>query len=240
MNIVCVKWGDKFNYEHVNRLYKMVCKRFHKDFTFICYTDNPNGIDSNIVTEPLPDYDLEVWWWKLTLFKFTAEDTTIFFDLDVVIQNNITHLIDYCEEGKLCTIKAYWKPHRIDMKPEAPKFDMNLNSSVMIWKGDLTEIWNTFIEDPEKYVFRYAGIDSFLYFHHFEKLLWLPRGEVYSRLYGYDESNYQIAGMHAVKKYYYKKDFNICIFNGWRRKILYKQDEYLLDDDGYEGFEQYY
>jgi len=241
MKIVCLKWGDKFSHEHVNRLYKMVCKRFKEDFTFICHTENPDNIDPNIKIVPLDlSHNLEVWWWKLTLFQYAAKETTIFFDLDVVIQNDITHLIDYCEEGKLCTIKAYWKPHRIDMKPEAPKFDMNLNSSVMIWKGDLTEIWNTFIEDPEKYIFRYAGIDSFLYFHHFEKLSWLPRGEVYSRVYGYDENNYQIAGKYAVKKYYYKEDFNICIFNGWRRKLLKNQNEYLLDDDGYKGLEQYY
>jgi len=218
----------------------MVCKRFHKDFTFICYTDNPDGIDSNVVTIPLPDYQLETWWWKLTLFQYAIKETTIFFDLDVVLQNDITHLVDYSESGKLCTIKAYWKPHRIDMEPKPPGFDMNLNSSVMIWKGDLTKIWDTFIEDPEKYMFTYKGIDSFLYFHHFEKLNWLPKGEVYSRLYGYDENNYQRAGKEEVKKYFYKEDYNICIFNGWRRKTETGNSNYLLDDDGYQGFEKYY
>jgi hypothetical protein len=238
MNIVCLKWGDKFSHEHVNRLYRMVCKNFHGDFNFICHTENANGIDRNIIIQPLPDYGLEKWWWKLTLFQYPTKVPSLFLDLDVVIQKNITHLKDYCEPNKICTIKAYWKPHRIDMEPIAPEFDMNLNSSIMIWKGDLRVVWETFMQDPEYYVFKYNGIDSFLYFHHFEKLNWLRPGEVYSRLYGYDENNYNIAG-NDISKRYYKEDFNICIFNGWRRKKS-RTGKWLLDDDGYNGFEQYY
>ena len=145
----------------------MVCKNLDGDFNFICYTENANGIDRNVIVQSLPAYDLEKWWWKLILFQYPTKARTLFLDLDVVIQNNITHLKDYCVQNKICTIKAYWKPHRIDMKPIAPNFDMNLNSSVMIWQGDLTNIWKTFIQDPEHYIFKYSGIDSFLYFHHF-------------------------------------------------------------------------
>tara|TARA_B110000211_G_scaffold9108_1_gene9692 strand:- start:160 stop:891 length:732 start_codon:yes stop_codon:yes gene_type:complete len=243
MNIVCLKWGDKFDHTHVNRLYKMVCKNFKQEFTFICYTENSDGIDPNIKIVPLNlNHDLEVWWWKLTLFETQTNDVTIFFDLDVVIQHDITHFKDYCEDEKLCVIKAYWKPHRIDMKPQAPWFDMNLNSSIMIWKGDLTEIWNTFIEDPEYYILKYNGIDSFLYFHHFEKLSWLRPGEVYSRLFGYDEENYCIVDekKEHTTPFYFKEDFNVCIFNGWRRKTELIDTKYILDNDGYDGFEDYY
>ncbi len=48
MDVVCLKWGDKFNHEHVNKLYHMVCKNLDCDFNFICYTENSNDIDSNI------------------------------------------------------------------------------------------------------------------------------------------------------------------------------------------------
>ena len=36
MEIICLKWGDKFDYKHVNRLYKMVCKNYNDEFNFIC------------------------------------------------------------------------------------------------------------------------------------------------------------------------------------------------------------
>ena len=87
---------------------------------------------------------------------------------------------------------------------------------------------------------KYNGIDSFLFYDNPEILLWLDRGEVYSRLYGYDEDNNYIAGSLEVPDYYYKPDYNICIFNGWRRKVLYETNDYLLDDEGYHGFEKYW
>jgi hypothetical protein len=239
MNIICLKWGDKFSHEHVNRLYRMVCKNFDGDFNFICHTENANGIDRNVIIQPLPDYDLDKWWWKLTLFQYPTKIPTLFLDLDVVIQNNITHLKDYIVEDMLCTVKCYWKPH-VKNIAESPHFDMNLNSSVMLWQGDLTNVWNTFYKDSDYYMVKYNGIDSFLFYDNPEILLWLDRGEVYSRLYGYDEDNNYIAGSLEVPDYYYKPDYNICIFNGWRRKVLYETNDYLLDDEGYHGFEKYW
>jgi hypothetical protein len=239
MNIICLKWGDKFSHEHVNRLYRMVCKNFDGDFNFICHTENANGIDRNVIIQPLPDYDLDKWWWKLTLFQYPTKIPTLFLDLDVVIQNNITHLKDYIVEDMICTVKCYWKPH-VKNIAESPHFDMNLNSSVMLWQGDLTNVWNTFYKDSDYYMVKYNGIDSFLFYDNPEILLWLDRGEVYSRLYGYDEDNNYIAGSLEVPDYYYKPDYNICIFNGWRRKVLYETNDYLLDDEGYHGFEKYW
>ena len=96
MEIICLKWGDKFNHEHVNRLYKMVCKNYNHEFNFICYTENPSLISRNVETRNLDlSDDLEKWWWKLTLFKEVAHKPTMFLDLDVVIQNDITHYKNY-------------------------------------------------------------------------------------------------------------------------------------------------
>ncbi len=239
MNIICLKWGNKFSHEHVNRLYRMVCKNFHGDFNFICHTENANEIDRNVIIQPLPDYDLEKWWWKLTLFEYPTKVPSLFLDLDIVIQKDITHLKDYVVEDMLCTVKCYWKPHTKNIS-EAPHFDMNLNSSVMLWQGDLTNVWNTFYKDSDYYMVKYNGIDSFLFYDNPEILLWLDRGEVYSRLYGYDEDNNHIAGSIKVPDYYYKSDYNICIFNGWRRKTEWNGTKYLLDDEGYHGFEKYW
>ena len=239
MDVVCLKYGDKFNYEHVNRLYRMVCKNFHSDFNFICHTENSSKIDSNIIIKPLPDYDLDKWWWKLTLFEYPTKTPTLFLDLDVVIQNDITHLKDYVMEDMLCTVKCYWKPH-VKNIAEPPHFDMNMNSSVMLWQGDLSNVWHTFYKDSDYYMSKYNGIDSFLFYNIPEILLWLGRGEVYSRLYGYDEENNYIAGSNKVPEYFLKPDYNICIFNGWKRKTLWPTNEYLLDDEGYDGFEKYW
>ena len=48
MKIICLKWGNKFNHEHVNRLYKMVFKNYKHEFDFICYTENSSNITRSV------------------------------------------------------------------------------------------------------------------------------------------------------------------------------------------------
>ena len=246
MNIVCLKWGDKFNHEHVNRLYRMVCKNFKEDFSFICHTENANGIDRNVIIQPLPDYDLENWWWKLTLFEHSTKTPTLFLDLDVVIQNDITHFKDYVVDDKIRLVKCYWKPWLENTEALIKdQFDMNINSSIMIWKGDLTDVWNTFQHDPEFYMLKYKGIDSYLYFDNSNKINFLEKGEVYSRLYGIDETRMWKPAddpSHTTLRdgYYFDANHNICIFNGWRGKRNFFDGEYALDDDGYDGMQHYW
>ena len=235
MDVICLKWGDKFNHEHVNRLYKMVCKNLDGDFNFICHTENANKINRNVIIQPLPDYDLEKWWWKLTLFKYPVKNMTLFLDLDVVIQKNITHLKKYCVENKLRLIKSYWKPYDVARKT----FDTKLNSSIMLWKNDCTNIWNTFYKDQDYYMLKYNGIDGYLEYNQNKKLLYFPNNKiVYSRLYGIDGNNYWKPGHTLPVKHFYAPDYDICIFNGWRKKAY--DNKYFLDDEGYDGFDAYW
>lgn len=246
MNIVCLKWGDKFGHEHVNRLYRMVCKNFHADFNFICHTENANGIDRNVIIQPLPDYDLENWWWKLTLFQYSTKVPTLFFDLDVVIQNDITHFKDYAEDSKIRVIRAYWKKYLYDEQGLEPYqklnpsmdlngiwYDMDINSSIMIWKGDCTWAWDSFFENLDYYLIKYKGIDSFLYYHFFENLTCIPKGQVYSRGFGIDE-----LGNPLDSKYYYDSNYNVCIVNGWKGKDVPTISNYL--ENAYCGLEHYW
>lgn len=236
MIISCVKWGNKFSHEHVNRLYQMCKKNYTKPFTFVCHTENSNGLVPGISARPLnEDLDLEKWWWKLQLFDEHGWpeqkiDINIFFDLDVVIQNNFDHFDSYAVEDKLTMIKAYWKTY--DLKGT----DMDHNSSVMIWKGDLSYLWRKFYKDPERHLMKYGGIDGYLYHECRDYITTIPRGEVYSRLFGIDENrsfNYDV-----FKEYFYVPEYTVCIFNGWKRDV--EDDRYLLDDDGYAGFEHYW
>ena len=245
MIISCVKWGDKFSHEHVNRLYRMCKKNMREEFIFACYTENPESIDKGIKIIPLDlSYDLENWWWKLCLFQEPTDKVNIFFDLDIVVQNDITHFKDYAKINKLRMIKAYWKPWLENAKPDIKRqFDMNLNSSVLVWTGDLTEIWVQFIKDPDFYMLKYKGIDSYLCFDHTHKLNFFPREEIYSRAYGIDENDYWYTyETPGPEKLFFSESHNICIFNGWNRKRWHgKEDyDYILGDDGYDGFEHYW
>ena len=42
-NVICMKWGDKFGPEYVNRLHRMVEKNLTIPHRFVCFTDNGDG-----------------------------------------------------------------------------------------------------------------------------------------------------------------------------------------------------
>ena len=97
MNIICMKWGDKFPVDYVNRLYAMVSRSINTKFRFVCFTENSIGIRPEVEIQELPELELppgspERGWRKLTVFKKGfggLSGPTLFLDLDVVIVGNL-------------------------------------------------------------------------------------------------------------------------------------------------------
>jgi len=97
MNIICMKWGDKFPVDYVNRLYAMVYRNMDTKFRFVCFTENSKGIRSEVEIQELPELKLptgspERGWRKLTIFKKNfggLSGTSLFLDLDVVIVGSL-------------------------------------------------------------------------------------------------------------------------------------------------------
>lgn len=105
-SIVCMKWGTLYGADYVNTLYSMVKKNITDEFRFVCLTDNPDGINKEIEVRDCPSLNLpssynlyrNTGWRKLTLWDsslFNQGETWLFFDLDVIIVNNIDALFDY-------------------------------------------------------------------------------------------------------------------------------------------------
>lgn len=97
VNIICMKWGNKYSAEYVNRLYSMVNRHLTLDFEFICFTDDSNDIGREVKIQPLPQLALpkdipERGWQKLTVFGKNfggLSGLTLFLDLDIIIVDNI-------------------------------------------------------------------------------------------------------------------------------------------------------
>lgn len=93
--VICMKWGDKYGAEYVNRLYNMVKRNTTLPFKFICFSDRNDGITSEVEVRPLPEMDLpegkERGWRKLSTFKKDVglSGRVLFLDLDTVIVSNI-------------------------------------------------------------------------------------------------------------------------------------------------------
>ena len=102
--IVTMKWGTLYSAEYVNVLYNAVCANVDGDCTFVCLTDEPDGIAPGVIIHPIPDIGLpdSAWkagaWPKLTVFLeklYGLHGRALFIDLDTVISGDITEMFAF-------------------------------------------------------------------------------------------------------------------------------------------------
>ncbi len=145
-NVICMKWGDKFGPEYVNRLHRMVEKNLTIPHRFVCFTDNGDGLNEGIEVRPLPEMSLdkslpERGWRKLTVFQEKLADLegqALFLDLDIVIAGNIDGFFE--AEGEFLIIKDW----------DFPK-DVIGNSSVFRFEiGKYPDVLDYFVNNGEK------------------------------------------------------------------------------------------
>jgi hypothetical protein len=55
LDVVTWRWGSTFASDHVNRLASMLRRHLHLPHRLHCFTDDPEGLDSGILTHPAPD-----------------------------------------------------------------------------------------------------------------------------------------------------------------------------------------
>lgn len=145
-NIICMKWGEKFGPEYVNRLHAMVEKNLTLAHRFVCFTENGYGLNEGIEVRPLPEMSLdkslpERGWRKLTVFQEKLADLegqALFLDLDVVITGNIDAFFE--EKGEFLIIKDWDFPNDVIGNSSVFRFDI----------GKYPDVLTNFIENGEK------------------------------------------------------------------------------------------
>ena len=154
--IVCLKHGEKYNFDYVNRLYNMCKRHCSLNFNFACLTENPSGINPNINILPLPKAELYGWWYKPYLFSqdFPLDGNLLFFDLDIVIIKNIDNLWSF-SPNKFCIIKDF---NRVNI----PNWN-KMNSSVFkLRKGSYPHVWEN-LKSDWKQTSRMHGDQDWIY-----------------------------------------------------------------------------
>lgn len=166
IDFVCLKWGTKYSAEFVNKLDSMISRNISVPYQLHCMTEDKTGILPHIKIIDLPDLPLYKWWWKMLLFddNFPIKDG-IFLDLDMIIQKDITFLYQ-TRRSLMKVLHTNW----IDLE-EQKKWTIgdnykycSINSSVMCWNKFTNKhfIWEDFINNREKIMFLYKGIDNWL------------------------------------------------------------------------------
>lgn len=166
--ITCIKIGDKFDAEYVNKLYNMV--RRQTDAPFFCFTDNPEGIKEGVTVVEIDVSEYLEWenwwpaWWKINMFvrpEIQGFKRKLFFDLDVIIHGDINKILE--TNSPFALVYSSWKGLPFQVKNPTKSL---FNSSVIAW-DDATHVYSHWVQDPKGYVAKYAGTDDF---YHNEKI----------------------------------------------------------------------
>lgn len=121
VNVLCIKWGNKYGADYVNKLHSMVSRHLHRPHRFICLTDDAAGITPEIEVKPIPaigfdefdqrkPWSFQHGWLKLTSFTHPLYDLagkTLFLDLDIVIVDSLDPFFD--QAGEFIVIKEWDK-----------------------------------------------------------------------------------------------------------------------------------
>lgn len=157
--VLCMKWGQIYGPEYVNRLRNGVARNLSYSHRFICFTDDPRGIDEGIEIFPLPSLGLppnhqDLRWRKLALLGkdvFGLTGAALFLDLDLVVVHRLEPFFDL--PGSFFIIRDMdlfrSKPLR-KFNPSKDRFLNSVgNSSVFRMEmGAHSDILEKFISDP--------------------------------------------------------------------------------------------
>ena len=156
VNVLCMKWGDYYTPDYVNRLYASVKRNLRLPFRFVCVTDDARGFKPGIEAVPFPP-DPQVpgliaprqWpniFAKLALFRDGFADLkgpTLFLDIDLLVTGPLDKFFLY-RPGEFCIIHN-WVERRKAMFRKVP--DIGNSSCFRFEAGKSGGVWETFLKE---------------------------------------------------------------------------------------------
>jgi len=138
LKVLCVKFGNKYGIDYVEKLRNMVSRHLTIDYEFVCLTDEPKPIEGvRTIYQRNAGYT-RGWWHKVHMFDpdLPLSGRILYFDLDVIIHKNIDKIAQHRSDTFL-GIRDFNRKFHPNWK--------NLNSSVLAWNfGTQNHLWETF------------------------------------------------------------------------------------------------
>lgn len=160
MNVICLKWGDKYSSDYVNRLHSMVSRNLSSQYRFVCITDDPTGISREIEVKPMPEFNLPERmrfhpFRRMFIFQeklFDLAGPTLHLDLDLVVTGGLEPFFEFLP-GENFVVPENWTQPGLGIG----------NMSVFRFEiGGLTQVWEKFISDPAGMMSRYGNSQTFV------------------------------------------------------------------------------
>ena len=135
--VICMKWGQKYGPEYVNRLYGMTARHLKGAFRFVCFTDDTQGIRPEVECLPLPETRAQAsgrdgGWKKLGSYQpdlFGLKGVALFLDLDVVIVGDLTEFFEV--PGDFLIIKDWKRAWRVTGNSSVYRFRIGAHADVL-------------------------------------------------------------------------------------------------------------
>lgn len=120
--IICMKWGNLYGPEYVNRLYAMARLQINGQLRFVCLTDNRAGIRPEVECHSCPEIKIppphsQGGWRKILLFNsldsiFEFSGDWLFLDLDVVVSGPLDDFFSYKKEKSFIVMQNWTQAGR--------------------------------------------------------------------------------------------------------------------------------
>lgn len=142
INILCVRFGNKYGLEYVEKLRNMVQRNITIPYNIFCLTDSNHSIKGvTNIYQKNQGYE-KGWWHKVHMFdpNLPISGRILYFDLDVIIHSNIDKLA-YFNNKDFVGIRDFNRKFHPSWR--------HLNSSVMAWnQGTQEDIFLEFKKNP--------------------------------------------------------------------------------------------
>jgi len=169
--IICMKWGNRYGFNFVNKLYSSIKKHTKRPTTLYCFTDDPKGINKEVVCKPLPKIKIPLQlsstpWRKLSLWQNPLENFTndvLFLDLDIMITGNLDRFFDF-NPGKYCVIENWTQK----------KSKIGNTSCFKLPVGKYQHIFQKFEDNPQ-FIFKKYKIEQIYISREIEEQFFWPK-----------------------------------------------------------------
>lgn len=157
--ILTMKWGTLYSCDDVNRLHRQVRRHLCRPHRFVCFTEDPKGLDPEILALPLPELGLpeghsDTRWRKLALFRKDLgglSGTALFLDIDLVVVDDLGAFFDLPGDFFIIRDDDLFRPKPLrKVNPDRDRFLHSVgNSSVFRYEiGAHSYILDAYLADP--------------------------------------------------------------------------------------------
>lgn len=158
--VLCLKWGHRYGAEYVNRLYSMVARNTSRPLRFVCFTDDPEGLRSEVEVKEMPAFTLPEPlrfhpFRRMFIFQQSLGDLSgnvLHLDLDLLVTGSIDDFFDFRPELDFVVAENWTQPGAGIGNMSVFRFRV----------GALTQVWERFIPDPMAMKRMYKNSQTFV------------------------------------------------------------------------------